>query len=378
MQSELNTSAAREWGQTENVGENETIRPVGLYVKNSEGGITENFLMDDDIYIKIIYQVFTSNQPVSPVIRLTNEEGTTVFTSFDNQVEDYARCKEPGTYQTEVKIPKFLLNEGYYRVLLSINVGLPLTAHFYEPDAVAFQVSEDNNANFLRSYYGGSNSWNNPSGLNLEDNRAAIIRDKVAVSHTKSQIRINLGAGDTKLDGFLSVDIDPRVLPDVVSTIDKLPFKTGTIAEISAYHVIEHVYYWEAEITLREWFRVLEPGGKIVIECPDLEKITKYLTKEKDFTKWSSLGAWGLYGDPNHRNIYYGHHWGYTPETLSSMLTRNGFTHIISSRPQTHVPSRDMRLEAEKPLVFYIHSGRIARASKQPRASSGYSMVDIG
>ncbi len=49
----------------------------------------------------------------------------------------------------------------------------------------------------------------------------------------------------------------------------ELPFDDGRFDVVCAWHVIEHVE--EIRQTLREWTRVLRPGGLLVIETPDAE-----------------------------------------------------------------------------------------------------------
>ncbi|MFN8379625.1 MAG: glycosyltransferase [Anaerolineae bacterium] len=168
-------------------------------------------------------------------------------------------------------------------------------------------------------------------------------------SSERRTIRLNLGAGSSPIAGYLSVDTDPSARPVIAAEIARLPIQAATVDEIIAYHVIEHVNYWEAEAALAEWYRVLRPGGSIAIECPNIERVVRSLGKSADYTKWSQMGMWGVYGDPNHRNPFYSHKWGYTPLTLTGMLVRAGFTDVKSVRPLTHVPARDLRLEARKP-----------------------------
>lgn len=162
--------------------------------------------------------------------------------------------------------------------------------------------------------------------------------------------RLNLGAGSSRVQDYLSIDADPHVSPDISAHINALPCRTATIDEIIAYHVIEHVNYWEAETALAEWYRVLRPGGSIAVECPNIERVTNSLVASSDYTKWSQMGMWGVYGDPNHKNPFYSHKWGYTPITLAGMLYRAGFTDVKSTLATTHVPERDLRLVARKPI----------------------------
>src|SRR5216683_2682763 len=56
-------------------------------------------------------------------------------------------------------------------------------------------------------------------------------------------IRLNLGAGSSRIPGYLSVDVESSVKPDVVCnfTKDRLPYKDNEIQEILFFHTIEHI-----------------------------------------------------------------------------------------------------------------------------------------
>jgi predicted SAM-dependent methyltransferase len=47
-------------------------------------------------------------------------------------------------------------------------------------------------------------------------------------------------------------------------------FVDGSVDEILSVHLIEHLARWDAPFGLGEWVRVLRPGGRLVIECPNL------------------------------------------------------------------------------------------------------------
>jgi predicted SAM-dependent methyltransferase len=156
-------------------------------------------------------------------------------------------------------------------------------------------------------------------------------------------MKLNLGSGGRPLEGYVGVDLDPRA--DIVCDIRNLGF-TGdnTVEEIIAIHVIEHFYKWEIQTMLQEWRRVLVPGGRIILECPNLKKVAQfYLMGAGD-----NMGMWGFYGNPDLKNEYHCHHWGYSPETLEYELRQAGFKNIEHFRAQFKMPERDMRIEAVK------------------------------
>ena len=79
---------------------------------------------------------------------------------------------------------------------------------------------------------------------------------------------LDVGCGINKYPGSIGVDVNPRTKADVVCDLDHFPypFRDGTFSEIRAIHVIEHV----ADVIkmMEEFYRLLEPGGKVVIATP--------------------------------------------------------------------------------------------------------------
>ena len=87
-------------------------------------------------------------------------------------------------------------------------------------------------------------------------------------------VRLNLGCGDKILDGYINVDIvDERAgnKPDINCDVRQLTvFEDNYADEILAVHVVEHFWRWEVQAIIQEWMRVLKPGGKMILECPNL------------------------------------------------------------------------------------------------------------
>jgi len=160
-------------------------------------------------------------------------------------------------------------------------------------------------------------------------------------------IRLNLGCGRRVLSGWLNVDLKTRESePDIVSDIRKLELEDNYADEAMAVHVLEHFYVWEVPELLREWIRVLKPGGKLIIEVPDLEKVVNYMANG---LKHPAFTMWPLYGDPTHQDPLMCHKWGYTPATLEKMLKHVGLNNIEREPAQFHLKEeRDMRMVGYK------------------------------
>lgn len=82
-------------------------------------------------------------------------------------------------------------------------------------------------------------------------------------------MKLNIGAGDTRYEGFLNIDYDARCKPDFQLDIekDKLPIEDNTVDEVVAHHVLEHMGegYFHC---LQELYRVCKHGALINIRVP--------------------------------------------------------------------------------------------------------------
>jgi SAM-dependent methyltransferase len=118
-------------------------------------------------------------------------------------------------------------------------------------------------------------------------------------------------------------------------------------------HVVEHIPPYDLEETLREWFRVLKPGGTVAFEMPDVIKCAINLLQilsSKDQTLCVRMGLLGFYGEQKKETPYMIHRWGWTFRTLKPVLEMIGFTDVVEATPVTHMgPVRDFRIEARKP-----------------------------
>lgn len=82
-------------------------------------------------------------------------------------------------------------------------------------------------------------------------------------------MKINIGAGDTKLDDFITLDYDSNTNPDYQLDIekDRFPFEDSTVETVVAHHILEHLGegYFHC---LKELYRVCKHGAIIDIRVP--------------------------------------------------------------------------------------------------------------
>jgi SAM-dependent methyltransferase len=159
-------------------------------------------------------------------------------------------------------------------------------------------------------------------------------------------MKLHLGCGRQPMEGWVNVDVIPGEGVDRVCDITRLPFEDSSASEIYARHVIEHIIPIKWESTLAAWFRILRPGGKIVLECPDLKKVCEYFAA--DYLGQRNWWHRVIYGDPRDGGS---HLHGFTLDWLVRDLKAAGFVIEVArtwhdySEPKIYY---NLRVEAVK------------------------------
>lgn len=185
-----------------------------------------------------------------------------------------------------------------------------------------------------------------------------VLQMSNSVAATNRQYRLNLGCGDKILPGYINVDIAENrngITPDVICDLHCLTFPDNSVEEILSVHVVEHFWRWQVVDTLREWVRVLRPGGKMILECPNLLSACQELLRDPNAASGAGVegqrSMWVLYGDPAWRDPLMVHRWGYTPYSLAQVMAEAGLVNIRQEPAQFKLREpRDMRIVGEKPL----------------------------
>lgn len=135
-------------------------------------------------------------------------------------------------------------------------------------------------------------------------------------------MKIYLGSRDYKPEGYLTVDIDPSHGPDIVADVTDLQrIASGTVQEICASHILEHLPWPMSFKALSEWGRVLEPGGRLRLAVPDLALLGAMIADGRN--AWTAAAL--LFGVGRIENPLEAHQFGYTEPMLRDMLRALGF-----------------------------------------------------
>jgi len=114
-------------------------------------------------------------------------------------------------------------------------------------------------------------------------------------------LRLNLGCGTNKLDGFWNVDAYGN--PDQHWDLEVLPYPwaDNCADEIVMNHVLEHIDgWWDA---FCECARVLKPGGSLYINVPDASSDSA-MTYRDHLTVFSPLSFHGIVGYSSGTNTW--------------------------------------------------------------------------
>jgi predicted SAM-dependent methyltransferase len=139
-------------------------------------------------------------------------------------------------------------------------------------------------------------------------------------------IKLNIGAGGTKKDGFVSVDAFNKKA-DILAPANDTGFSDDSIDEIFSSHMIEHIDRAQLPDVLSHWYNILKKGGKVHILVPNAQLYLKEWLAAVERKDWEHLEGWGtrwIMGFEGkgtgmyHVNLFH-------PETLKRALEKIGF-----------------------------------------------------
>jgi SAM-dependent methyltransferase len=123
----------------------------------------------------------------------------------------------------------------------------------------------------------------------------ALFRERMP-RNKDGKVYLNLGCGDYTSDEFINMDAVPFRKTHLVADIQRLyMFPSGSVDLIYASHVLEHIPRRNLERTLREWYRVLKPGGILRCGVPDFDGLVEIYhrsgseVESSPWIEWSAL-----------------------------------------------------------------------------------------
>ncbi len=141
-------------------------------------------------------------------------------------------------------------------------------------------------------------------------------------------MKLNLGSRDRNMEGFKNMDIEKHPGVDYVGDVSDLSrFKDGSIEEIYASNILEHFPAVRTVEVLKEWNRVLEDDGRLLISVPDFKRCAE-LYLEYGLQDWIVNMLWG---DQEYETAF--HYTGFDHNRMLRLLAQANFktaTRVIS------------------------------------------------
>ena len=155
----------------------------------------------------------------------------------------------------------------------------------------------------------------------------------------EAPIKLHVGCGKVRFEGWVNIDKTGEAA-DLRRDLRKgLPYADASVALIYNEHLIEHLTCEEGLTVLREFHRVLEPGGILRIATPDLDYlVAKYVSDDWRAQDWIQNLRSEIQTRAEMLNICFRdweHKYLYNAEELERRLRAVGFARI--SRQPWHV-----------------------------------------
>lgn len=131
-------------------------------------------------------------------------------------------------------------------------------------------------------------------------------------------MKLNIGSGLQHIEGYTSVD--PYAPADISTVAWSLPLEDASVEAVYASHMLEHLSYAETEQTLKEWLRVLQPGGTLTVVIPNMSFVAAVWLHGGDRVYRRQI----MFGSQQHEGEY--HRNGWSDDDIRADLEDAGFT----------------------------------------------------
>lgn len=188
------------------------------------------------------------------------------------------------------------------------------------------------------------------AGVRIRRRLSPSARSKEHTLMQMREVKLHFGCGPRILPGW--INIDGWAFPDIDFAADlkqPLPFSDAACRLIFTEHVFEHIDADFRLPVLREFVRVLRPGGRLRIVVPDCQQfVDAYLRRDEAWFQsglgWQAGGAVGLnnvFTMHTHRMI---DDW----DSLSTALYEAGFSHVERSSFNASA-NPELRIDCDAP-----------------------------
>jgi len=150
-------------------------------------------------------------------------------------------------------------------------------------------------------------------------------------------VKLNIGCGTDYRQGFINIDGSRHVRSDKIIDFTRESllshFDKNSVDLILANDIIEHLYRWEAEQMIREFFDLLREEGRVQIKVPDGEHILNnksYSVDKKLFLLFGGQDRPQGVMDSSRQEFpqFFCHKYGWTQKAMKLLLEVVGFKNV--------------------------------------------------
>ena len=155
LSSGLGTTAAKEWSDLTRAPGDDIARLRSLRVVTEDGEVSGAIDIRRPVGVEMTFEVLTQGHLLVPNLHFDNGEGVCIFILQDLDPAWRGRPRPNGLYTSTAWIPGNFLAEGTVTVGAAVSTVDPVTVHFLERHAVAFQVIDSLEGDSARGDYAG-------------------------------------------------------------------------------------------------------------------------------------------------------------------------------------------------------------------------------
>ena len=155
LRSGSRTIAARSWPELKTAPGNDIVRLRATRVKDLDGEVHETVDIRRPVAIEIEFDVLREGPILVPTIQVTNEDGVLAFVACNVASLYHSTPRPVGRHVSVAIIPGNFLSEGGYLISVAVSTFRPVQVHFFERDAIGFEVLDLQEGDSARGDYAG-------------------------------------------------------------------------------------------------------------------------------------------------------------------------------------------------------------------------------
>lgn len=156
LNSELGTSAARQWSDPQTAPGGEVARLNAVRIVSKDNKVSEYIEIHHPFRIEMEYDVICSGHVLLPNFHIYNDHGIEAFPAVDVDPQWRHKKRPAGRYVSSVEIPGNLMAEGLFSVRAALITLNPVVVQFNESSVVAVTIVDNQNGNTARGDYVGN------------------------------------------------------------------------------------------------------------------------------------------------------------------------------------------------------------------------------